>query len=287
MKTYYKYNLDFIINIKKIVTIDYFLLPSDYFFPAEKHNFYEFVYVENGSITYSIDNEEYHLKKQEILIVEPNKTHFVYGDKKNETKLFNICFECFSPYIKQLNQFKCKLNSHEKGILNNIFKEANCTYVLPLNDKKVFNENPPLGGEQITGLYLELLFILLLRNKSKKNPYNFIYKKTPDDLLLLITDYLEKSLYKRIDLPTLCKNFNYSKSFICNYFKYKTGETIIEYFNNLKIREAKRMLLETNYTSEQISDLLSFSDPRYFLYLFKKKTNKTPKQYRNSKFQNN
>lgn len=284
MKNYYKYTLDFIINIRKIITIEHFTLPSETPFPTENHNFYEFAYIDSGSIIYTIDNAEYHLKENEILILEPNKQHTILRNNKNKASFYIICFECASPYMKLLNQWHCKLSTVEKNLIKNILNEITNTYILPLNDNKVFKSTSPLGGEQVIGLHLELFFILLIRNNIKSIPPSILTNKNvADDLLSLITDYLEKSIYKKIDIPTLCKNFNYSKSYICNYFKQKTGETIIEYFNKLKIREAKKILIETNYTCAQISDLLSFSDPRYFLFLFKKITNKTPNQYRNSK----
>jgi AraC-like DNA-binding protein len=266
------------------MTIEHFVLPSEEPFPTESHNFYEFAYIKKGSILYTVDDTEYRLKENEILIIEPNKRHSILQCSKGQASFYIICFECASPHMKLLNQLNYKLNTAEKNIINSILTEINSTYVLPVNDQKILQDTSPLGGEQALGLYLELFFILLIRNNMKSIPANSIATKNiSDDLLSLITDYLEKSIYKKVDIPTLCKNFNYSKSYICNYFKQKTGETIIEYFNKLKIEEAKKMLIETNYTSEQISDLLSFSDPRYFLFLFKKLTNKTPQQYRKSK----
>jgi transcriptional regulator GlxA family with amidase domain len=63
-------------------------------------------------------------------------------------------------------------------------------------------------------------------------------------------------------------------------FKNATGTTLIDYLQNLRIEEAKR-LLETSQTSvDNISVAVSYEDPSFFRRLFKRRTGLTPSQYR-------
>jgi transcriptional regulator GlxA family with amidase domain len=63
-------------------------------------------------------------------------------------------------------------------------------------------------------------------------------------------------------------------------FKAATGTTLIEYLQNLRIEEAKR-LLETGPTPvEEISIAVSYDDPSFFRRLFKRRTGLSPSQYR-------
>lgn len=63
-------------------------------------------------------------------------------------------------------------------------------------------------------------------------------------------------------------------------FKTATGTTLIDYLQNLRIEEAKR-LLETSKTSvDNISVAVSYEDPSFFRRLFKRRTGLTPSQYR-------
>jgi transcriptional regulator GlxA family with amidase domain len=63
-------------------------------------------------------------------------------------------------------------------------------------------------------------------------------------------------------------------------FKAATGTTLIEYLQNLRIEEAKR-LLETGQTPvEEISIAVSYDDPSFFRRLFKRRTGLSPSQYR-------
>jgi two-component system response regulator YesN len=74
----------------------------------------------------------------------------------------------------------------------------------------------------------------------------------------------------------------YSKSYVSQVFRQTTGESVISYFNRLKIKEAKRLIRENRLTMSEISDALSYNDPRYFSLMFKRITGKTPTEYKNS-----
>lgn len=62
-------------------------------------------------------------------------------------------------------------------------------------------------------------------------------------------------------------------------FKKETGFSIIEYFNKLKIEEAKKLIVERADSLTEIALKLGFEDYNYFSRLFKKHTGYSPKQY--------
>jgi hypothetical protein len=50
MEKYYKYKIDKVVNISKIVTIHYFELSKDFSYPGESHDFWELHYVDKGHL---------------------------------------------------------------------------------------------------------------------------------------------------------------------------------------------------------------------------------------------
>ena len=63
-------------------------------------------------------------------------------------------------------------------------------------------------------------------------------------------------------------------------FKAATGTTLIEYLQNLRVEEAKRLLEAGSLPVDEISVEVSYEDPSFFRRLFKRLTGLTPSQYR-------
>ena len=63
-------------------------------------------------------------------------------------------------------------------------------------------------------------------------------------------------------------------------FKMETGQTFINYLNNYKIEKSKNLLENTNMTLLDISLEVGFNNQSYYSTIFKKYTNMTPLEYR-------
>jgi len=63
-------------------------------------------------------------------------------------------------------------------------------------------------------------------------------------------------------------------------FKKETGQTFINYLNNYKIEKSKNLLENTNMTLLDISLEVGFNNQSYYSTIFKKYTNMTPLEYR-------
>jgi two-component system response regulator YesN len=83
-------------------------------------------------------------------------------------------------------------------------------------------------------------------------------------------------------LESIAQQFNYSASYISHFFKEQTGETLIKYIDNFRIKRAKQLLRETDYSLTDILTLVGYNDKNNFIRKFKKLENITPIQYRNS-----
>ena len=63
-------------------------------------------------------------------------------------------------------------------------------------------------------------------------------------------------------------------------FKAATGATLIEYLQNLRIEEAKRLLEQGELPIDEVSEAVGYLDISFFRRLFKRLTGLTPGQYR-------
>ena len=101
-------------------------------------------------------------------------------------------------------------------------------------------------------------------------------------LVSQVIQIIEENTYNKISVDQICSKLNYSRTYLSKIFKTTSSYTILEYILRNKIREAKKLIREERYNFTQISDLLCFDNPHYFSTVFKKISNMTPTNYKNS-----
>ena len=127
-------------------------------------------------------------------------------------------------------------------------------------------------------IQLETLFIKLIR--GKKSTDTLAFPSVADTKIYEVYDYLNKNFREHIKLDELCFLFNTNKTTLCANFKKAYGQTIIDYINNLKIKEAKVLMREGKYNLTEISAMLGFNSIHYFSRMFKKITGVSPNEYK-------
>lgn len=91
----------------------------------------------------------------------------------------------------------------------------------------------------------------------------------------------------KIGLDELAKELHISAKYLSALFNKETGSSITDFTQDLRVNEAKHLLTNTELSYLEISTLLNFSSQSYFNCIFKKKTDLTPKEYREKALQKN
>ena len=286
-KQFYMHKISNFLNVQKIVTIHYQKPEKNYASLEESHNFWELIYADKEEFFIHRGKEVILLKQGQIFFIEPNVSHFVEC-KGKEANLFIVSFECRSESINFFAGKEYSVPQEMKYLLQNIMSEALETFHIPDFDpdlnKLELKDNPNLGGEQVIKNSLELLLIYLLRKANNKEHQQefFISKITSSsDLQDEIVCILNEHIYSNITLDTLCNKLHYGKTYLCTFFKKKTGMSIYQTYLKLKIDEAKK-LIRRNVPFSMITNQLYFDSVSHFNYIFKKYTGMTPGEYKNS-----
>ena len=286
-KQFYMHKISNFLNVQKIVTIHYQKPEKNYVSQEESHNFWELMYADKEEIVIIKDGNATTLKQGEMIFIKPNQPHYVACQGK-EANLFIISFECRSESINFFEDKHYAIPDELRYLLQNIMSEALETFKIPDFDpnltKLELKDNPNLGGEQVIKNSLELLLIHLLRkaNNVSSQPEFFISKITSSsDLQDEIVCILSEHVYSTITLEELCEKLHYGKTYLCTFFKKKTGMSIYQTYLKLKIDEAKK-LIRRNVAFSTITNRLYFDSVSHFNYIFKKYTGMTPGEYKNS-----
>ncbi len=281
MKKYYTYTVKKLITVQHLVTIEYLQVSENFFYPEESHPFYEFVYVEKGSINCAMQNENVKLQKHDFLIIPPNTSHSYRVEEDEQTTVVVVCFKSKSNIISIIKGVQ-HLDSDIRDSVKKILAQARDTFIFPFDKKLTLNSQPRLGSQQLIENYIEEVLIKLVQSATYNNQ-NFQIARNAIDVKNSITEeiikLLEKNLYGKITLSDICKQIFYSKTYINAVFKEIKGVTVMQYYQELKINEAK-ILLDKKESITSVSEKLCFESPQYFSKVFKAKTGKTPTRYK-------
>jgi AraC-like DNA-binding protein len=274
------------IAIKHIYTIHYFEKSKNFVFDGEYHDFWEFLYVDKGEIEVIADNTLHRLKQGTIIFHKPNEFHSFYAYHGTAPNLIVMTFECRSRAMKHFENLVLHLQDEERNLLAQIIKEGTRAFTFPFEFPLERKAAPWVGSEQMVKIYLEMFLIRLLRKDAscdKSTPLSTPAKeKTESDITNAVIRILEDRIHTKVTLEEISETIHIAKTRLKDLFKKKTGHSIMDYFVQMKIENAKVAIREGEHNFTEISQMLGFSNVHYFSKTFKRITNMSPSEYAKS-----
>ncbi|SKC99769.1 Helix-turn-helix domain-containing protein [Chitinophaga ginsengisegetis] len=131
---------------------------------------------------------------------------------------------------------------------------------------------------------------LLLNYCNRFYNRQFITRKTANSELLinfekLMNDYFEGNNLSLKGIPSVqyfSTELNMSANYLSDMLRSLTGQSTQQHIHDKLIEKAKHILTSTNMTVSEIAYELGFEYPQSFSKLFKKQTNITPLEFRQS-----
>jgi AraC-like DNA-binding protein len=131
-----------------------------------------------------------------------------------------------------------------------------------------------------------LLFYRLYYNEvlNKSNRLDALYASTRDELfkrLTLAKDFMLSNYNQDINLEDISRQSCLSPTHLFRTFKQVYNCSPHQYLIQIRLDNARHILRSTNYTLNEIVNLVGFTCPSTFIKLFKNKFLFTPGAYRN------
>lgn len=280
MRKYFKHQVKKAIIVQNLITVEFLDVDENFTCVEETHDFHEFTYVDNGSIVCHVEKDRLPLSQGDFLLIPPHKRHFYSLDEGNAS-IFIVCFQCNAEILSILEK-KIALSNELKLLVADILQESKSAFAFPFHRKLKLRTSPLYGSQQLVENNIEKLLIQLIRNETKQNEeIKFVMSSIEKERNLIddILSILKDNLYSRLTLEQISQQTYYSKTILNYIFKKNIGVPIMQYYNGLKIEEAKK-LLRKNRSSADIASLLMFESATYFTKVFKKYTGVTPSAYK-------
>lgn len=291
MHDFIKHSLPTAFHVNKIVTLFYMELSKDFLYEGESHDFWEMVYIDKGEMLCTAEKNQFILKSGEVTFHKPNEFHNLSGNGSTAPNVGIITFECHNDAMVHFEGKILRLNAEEKRLLSMLFSEGLSCFQLedpsnPLLQNLKVLPDAPFGSFQMVKNVLEIFLISLHRHRDKLSKES--RRRVHIDGVAVplevkeILDVLEAHIYGKLSIADIAKAVGKSQSTVKNLFNRFQSGGIIQYYNTLKIREAKRLIRENRYTMSQIAELLSYDSAQYFSKCFRIATHMTPTEYKSS-----
>jgi len=277
-----------VFNVERIMSIFYFEFATGFDSGGESHDFWELVYVDKGEITVRADDKSIVISQGQVVFHKPNEFHKIAANDIVAPNVFIISFVCTSAAMEYFENKVLDIPQKLRKIISMIIDETHKTCYVPLLANQMrqdeFYKHAPVGSMQMIKLYLEQLLIQLLRDgdESVRPPVKENLEESDSKLMREVLQYLESHIYQEFSVNELCRHFNYSATYLSKIFRQTTGRTILDYYTDLKMVEARRMIRENNLNITQIAHRLGYESPQYFSRAFKRINGMKPMEYKRS-----
>lgn len=241
------------------------------------HRSLEILFVLSGEMNITINSNNYLLKEDDIIVINPNILHETFSEDcillslQMRLSMFHlnwltpecISFNCNSvgrpdktPYlrIKQILAHMLQSNSTE-NLQNGL---VNYTYAFQLMNELVMNFKAEINEE------------VLLSQKALVR-------------LRSITDYMESHFMEEVTLTEVAEHEYMSSSYLSHFFEKHMGTTFSAYLTKLRLEHSLTALYD-DASIEEIAEKNGFPSPRSYSTLFKKQYGMLPSIYRKQVF---
>lgn len=238
------------------------------------HMEYELFYLAEGTVDFHIENTVYHMKKNDVLFINPGSNHFT--DKPSEN--FNYYCMVFDSSVLGME------TDSSRKLFDNIIVNQMLNVSQPILDKIVATTKTLMDNDfgkeiAIKTLLFELILYIINTNQYAPLPAETTGIQNESKSINNGINFIKNHYRENITFDDLLKSTNYSKSHFIRLFKSATGMNYTDYLNKYRVEKACRDLIFTNKNVTEIATENGFNNIQYFSKIFKKYMECTPKQY--------
>ena len=231
---------------------------------------YILIYCTEGSGVIWVEDREYHLHPNEAFCIPRFKGHRYWASSEDPWSILWVHFKGEDTHFFPLDKERVV-----KMISANASNRMMFLFELLF---KVLNGNYTLGNFIYISQVLSLILAEIYEREKKDST------QEQNKFVTNVVRYMYRHIYENITLDTISEDFKLSKSYLNAIFQKYTRHSPMDFFINLKMKEACKMLRSSEMYIYEIAQKLGYSDQYYFSRIFKKVVGMSPKEYKNSDY---
>ncbi|MEN8907447.1 MAG: AraC family transcriptional regulator [Clostridiales bacterium] len=246
-------------NIDNIIpTINCFVkrtVTPDWKISKDKSKFHELTFVNEGNLTYVINDTEYKVISGDLIYIPEGTKYNVYTNNRSLSNLYTFNLFFYDQYHEKIClPFEYLIHIGHNEELLELFNEF----------FKIWIEKKPYYKLKSRSIFMEVIYwvVIFSYNSEQNNYYDIRIKK--------IKNYILENYNKIIKIKTLSDLVDLNPVYLGALFKKETGLSIKEYITNIRINYAETLLKNDNFSISYVASQSGFDDIYYFSKVFKK-----------------
>ncbi len=157
-------------------------------------------------------------------------------------------------------------NVYKKNLSYEQFRNLNLNYIVNV-DTNLYN-----SYQLLQELFLNDLNQIYMTLHDQAESHHWLVDRA--------LNYIDQYYNYDIKASEVADYINISPNYFSGVFKQHTGLTFNDYLNQLRIEKAQMLLEETQDKINTIAEQVGYQNYKYFVQIFKQRTNMTPTEYR-------
>ncbi len=268
------------ISIKRLYTLFKMHFDKGYRFAGEMHDFWECMYILDGSMILSADETVHQLSVGDFILFKPYQLHkFNVDDEKGVTVLI-VSFSMTGDFCQSIEGRAYHLERFQRSIIRTFLEYLEFEIKKTTGERygEYFWNILPEFKNDVIFLQTVSVFVSRILLSLSDGAYRLSKTKTyKTELFKKALQIMNENIDGTILVDRIAKMLNISVSSLKRLFDKYAGMSVHKYFLTLKIKNATLLLKEGHSVSE-VSDRLGFSSQGYFSCVFKRETGNKPSQ---------
>lgn len=250
------------------------------------HDFLELVYIEEGTATHVLGDEETVVKRGNYLIIDYGTSHKYRAIGDNTVKVINCLFlpSFLDRSLKSCRKFSEVIGNYlikiDSGMLTQnpsqtVFEDGDGKiYALIKNMLEEFDGKSKGYIEVMRANLIEIIVRTLRQIMDTDKDYN------DDKVTACMKEYVHNHFSENLSLTDISKQLNYSLSYLSIKFKRDTGMNFNDYVQRYRVEQSCTMLKNSDKKIYDIARAVGYNDLKYFNNIFKRIMGMTPYRFR-------
>jgi YesN/AraC family two-component response regulator len=245
------------------------------------HDYYEIYYMLSGERIYFIRDRSYSVEQGDLVFITKHELHKTMhsGDAAHERVIIHFDDTMTSSFPAKHADFLLSSFRQQSHIIRLPRQEQLAAEQIV---RKMLTEigHKPTGYELVPNLAVTELLIIAARYLQQHGPAPLHHATPMHAKISEIIRYINAHFAAPLRLGALADHFFISPYYLSRMFKEMTGFAFSDYVILTRIKEAQRLLRETNRSITDIAAAVGFDNFSHFGKTFKKITRISPRDYR-------